>query len=252
MLNLLQAEVLKSRRTFARKLVIGAPLFFVLYAIVVKMLMPDGQLSTWEALLAMVFNWWSVLFVPLGTALLCALTEARERKSGAERSLRARPVSPRLLWLAKAAVLAGHTLLSSAMLVFSTLLAGLLIAEGPAPLGRILVASAAVWVLSTALIPLQLLAAAWKGTALSLLLGLAGLFAGVLSAPRPHWLAVPWSWPTRAMAPLIGVHPNGVPLPAGDPLFDRSVIPLAIGLALAFLAVSLLLTAICYARREVR
>ncbi|WP_019537258.1 lantibiotic immunity ABC transporter MutE/EpiE family permease subunit [Paenibacillus ginsengihumi] len=252
MLNLLQAEVLKSRRTFARKLVIGAPLFFVLYAIAVKMLMPDGQLSTWEALLAMVFNWWSVLFVPLGTALLCALTEARERKSGAERSLRARPVSPRLLWLAKAAVLAGHTLLSSAMLVFSTLLAGLLIAEGPAPLGRILVASAAVWVLSTALIPLQLLAAAWKGTALSLLLGLAGLFAGVLSAPRPHWLAVPWSWPTRAMAPLIGVHPNGVPLPAGDPLFDRSVIPLAIGLALAFLAVSLLLTAICYARREVR
>lgn len=252
MLNLLQAEVLKSRRTFARKLVIGAPLFFVLYAIVVKMLMPDGQLSTWEALLAMVFNWWSVLFVPLGTALLCALTEARERKSGAERSLRARPVSPRLLWLAKAAVVAGHTLLSSAMLVFSTLLAGLLIAEGPAPLGRILAASAAVWVLSTALIPLQLLAAAWKGTVLSLLLGLAGLFAGVLSAPRPHWLAVPWSWPTRAMAPLIGVHPNGVPLPAGDPLFDRSVIPLAIGLALAFLAVSLLLTAICYARREVR
>lgn len=251
MINLLQAEALKSKRTFARKLVCGAPLFFVLYAIVVKMLMPDQSIGTWEALLFIVFNWWPVLFVPLGTALLCALTEAREKKSGAERSLRTRPVSLPRLWLAKTAVLAGHTFISSGVLVASTLLAGLLIADGPAPFWRIIGASAVVWMLSTALIPLHLMVAAWKGPAVSLALGLAGMFAGVLSAPEPYWPAVPWSWPTRLMSPIVGVHPNGVPLPDGDPLLSASVIPVGFGLALVFLAVTLQLTAIWYARREV-
>ncbi|GJM75695.1 hypothetical protein HMSSN036_79110 [Paenibacillus macerans] len=79
MLNLLLAEILKSKRTFARKLACGAPLFFVLFAIVVKMLMPDQTIGGWDALLFMVFNWWPVLFVPVGNALLCGLTEAREK-----------------------------------------------------------------------------------------------------------------------------------------------------------------------------
>lgn len=252
MLNLLRAEILKSKRTFARKLACGAPLFFVLFAIVVKILMPDQTIGGWDALLFMVFNWWPVLFVPVGNALLCGLTEAREKKSGAERSLRALPVSPRRLWLAKAAVLAGHTLASSAVLVASVVTAGLLIAEGPVPFADIAMASAVVWLLSAALIPLHLLVAAWKGTAVSLLLGLAGMFAGVLAASRPYWLLVTWSWPARLMAPLIGVHPNGVPLPAGDPLLSRAVIPAGFAAAIAFLAITLLLTALWYSRREVR
>lgn len=252
MLNLLRAEVLKSKRTFARKLVCGAPLFFVLYAIFVKMRLPDQSIGGWDALLFMVFNWWPVLFVPIGTALLCGLTEAREKKSGAERSLRALPVSPRRLWLAKTVVLAGHTLISTGVLVVSVLIAGLLIADGPIPFADIAMASAVVWLLSAALIPLHLLVAVWKGTTLSLLLGLAGMFAGVLAAPRPYWLLVPWSWPTRLMAPLVGVHPNGVPLPAGDPLLSRAVIPAGFVAAITFLTITLFLTALWYGRREVR
>ncbi|MFP4976106.1 lantibiotic immunity ABC transporter MutE/EpiE family permease subunit [Paenibacillus sp. CN-4] len=252
MFNLLRAEALKSKRTFARKLAYGAPLFFVVYALVVKMLMPVQQLASWDLLLYMVFNWWPVLFIPLGTALMCALTEAREKKSGADRSLRARPVSLIGLWLSKIAVTGWLTFLSSCVLMVSTLAAGLLIADGQPPVLDIILGGLTVWLVSLPLIPLQLMAAAWKGSMVSILLGLFGLFAGVLSAANSYWVAVPWSWPTRLMAPMFGVHPNGVPLVEGDPLLSPSVIPVGIAASIVFLAVTSLLTAVWYARREVR
>ncbi len=66
-----------------------------------------------------------------------------------------------------------------------------------------------------ALIPIQLWAATWKGVFLSIGLAFAGMMAGVLAAPSDFWYAVPWSWATRLMCPIIGVHPNGTFLGAG-------------------------------------
>lgn len=252
MRRLIAAEHLKYRRSFARKLALAAPLFFALYGAVVRLCLPDKTLVAWDALLAMIFNWWPVLFVPIGVALLCTLAENRERKAGRYRGLRANPVSPAKLWLSRILVVGYDQFVASAVLVAAAAAAGLLSAGGGVPLARIAGASLLIWVMSLGLIPVHLYTAFRFGAFAGLALGAAAAFAGVLAAPGPYWFAVPWSWPIRLMAPVIGVHPNGVMLPADDPLRDPSVIPVGILASLLFLILTSALTAWRFAGREVR
>ncbi|MGI6125331.1 MAG: lantibiotic immunity ABC transporter MutE/EpiE family permease subunit, partial [Planifilum sp.] len=63
---------------------------------------------------------------------------------------------------------------------------------------------------------------------------------------------VPWSWPTRLMAPVVGVHPNGVPLDAGDPLLEPSVIPVGILLGITAFLLFTWITALWFKRKEMR
>ncbi|OKP88463.1 lantibiotic immunity ABC transporter MutE/EpiE family permease subunit [Paenibacillus sp. P32E] len=252
MLNILQSEHLKYKRSFSVKLVWAAPSFFVLFALIALLYIPKGQSLPGELFLSMVFNWWPFIFVPLGTALLCALAEVRERKAGHYRSLRLHNIRPGLLWIGKIMVLAYYLLLSSLGTIAAALLAGLLITDGTLPVEKVVYASLLTWLVSLSLIPLQLMAAAWKGMAASIGLGVAGMFAGVLAAPGPHWLYVPWSWALRLMCPVAGVHPNGVPLETGDPLLDTSVIPAGIAVSLLFFAASSWLTGVWFDRKEVK
>ena len=252
MMRLIAAERLKYKRTFARNLALAAPLFFVLYGAVIRFYLPDRSSLPWNMLLAMVFNWWPVLFVPLGSALLAVLAESRERKAGRYRSLRANNISLPKLWLSKIIVLGYYQLISSVVLIAAVALAGLLTAGGAFPLPKIIGASLLIWLVSLGLVPVHLFAAARFGALPGLLLGAAAMAAGVIAAAKPYWIAVPWSWPIRLMAPLIGVHPNGVPLPPGDPLREASAIPLGIAASLLFLAASSALTAHWFKRSEVR
>lgn len=75
MLNMIQSERLKYKRTFAKKLVYIAPFFFVLYAIIT---MPTIH-SKYNYFEYTVFNWWPLIFLPLGTALIASLAAMREK-----------------------------------------------------------------------------------------------------------------------------------------------------------------------------
>jgi len=252
MLNIIQSEHLKYKHSFSKKLVFIAPLFFVLYAVIVRIYIPSGEGTPWEFFICMVFNWWPLLFIPLGTALLCALAEGRERKAGNYRGLRVYNINPSSFWFGKIAVLAFYTLLSSVIMIFVVFFAGLMIAQGTVPFAKIVEASLVIWLISLSIIPIQLLAAAWKGAVAPVGLSILGMLAGVLSAPKSSWVFVPWSWPLRLMCPIIGVHPNGVPLEASDPLLNPSVIPPGIVISLVFFVITAILTAIWFSKREVR
>ena len=251
MLNLTQSENLKYRRSFSKKLAIVAPLFFILFACVIRTQV-TSQVTQWRLYLSMVFNWWPMLFIPLGVALLCALGEVREKKSGGYRSLLANNICVPLFWLSKIAVLAMHLLLTSAILIASVLVAGVILNLGMPPVGTILGASALVWLTSLSLIPMELFLAAWKGTAATVIVGIAGSVAGVLAASKSYWALVPWSWPVRLMCPIIGVHPNGTLLEANSPLWNANVIPVGIAASIGFFIATTALTALWFSKREVR
>ncbi|MGG1314745.1 lantibiotic immunity ABC transporter MutE/EpiE family permease subunit [Cohnella laeviribosi] len=252
MLNAIRSEHLKYKRSFAQKMVFAGPCFFALYGIVIQFYIPENAVMPWDLLLGMIFNWWPLLFVPTGTALLAALSENREKKAGGYRVLRAHPIGAHRLWIGRIAVIAYYTFLSTVVLIFAALIAGIVAADGPAPFWKIVRAGLLIWLVATALIPVHLFAAARFGALATVALGLAGLFVGVLAAPEPYWLAVPWSWPLRLMCPVIGVHPNGVHLQPGDPLLSASVIPAGIAVSLLFFAATAALTAVWFAQREVR
>lgn len=255
MLKAIRSERLKYKRSFARKLSLMAPLFFALFAAVSKWYLPEGRYQEGKLLLAMIFNWWPVIFIPVGTALLCALSELRERKAGQYRLLRSHGLPPSTLWIGRIIGVGCHTLLASIVLIGVAIVACLMVSpvdtDWIGTFGTIALSSILLWAVSLALIPLHLFVAYLAGPLASVMMGFVGMLVGVLAADRPYWLAVPWSWPIRLMAPIIGVHPNGVLLPDGDPLLDPSVVPLGLGAAVLFLLATSALTAMGFGRKEV-
>lgn len=249
---MIASEWIKYKRSFARKLALFAPLFFALYGAVIRIYLPGQTKMTWNLLLSMIFNWWPVLFAPLGIALLCTLAEYREKKAGNYRGIYSNHINLIKLWFGKIIVIGLHLLLSSAVLIFVVAAVGLWTADGNIPLAKIAGAAFLIWCCALSLIPLHLFLAARFGVFAGLMAGFLAMAAGVVSAARSYWLLVPWSWPIRMMAPVIGVHPNGVALQPGDPLLDASVVPAGMAAALLFLAATSWLTAYWFAGREVR
>ncbi|WP_124066182.1 lantibiotic immunity ABC transporter MutE/EpiE family permease subunit [Clostridium sp. E02] len=252
MFSIIQSEHLKHKRTFSKKLIVIAPLFFCLYTVIVQIFLPLGVKPLWGTFLQLVFNWWPFIFIPLGIALLGSLTENREEKSGGNRSLRVHNINPIYLWIAKILVLAYYMLLSSIVLIAVILLTGTISAAGSVPIFTILKAAVIIWFVSLSLIPIHLFVSAWKGTVVSMGLSIVGMFAGVIVAPGSHWFLLPWSWPLRLMCPVVGVHPNGVTLAPSDPLLDPSVIPIGIFVSLAAFLILTMLTAQWDKKREVK
>ncbi|KYO68575.1 lantibiotic immunity ABC transporter MutE/EpiE family permease subunit [Thermovenabulum gondwanense] len=251
MIAIIQAEYLKYRRTFSRRLVTSGPLIFILIALLQKLFIPDGFIKTWQLLLSQFYNWWAVVFIPIGTALFAALVQLQEKRAGNYWSLYTRDISLPALWTAKVLVMAMHTGLVTAVLILATFLSGLFIAEENIPRFKILAGGFILWVSSLDLIPLQLWVALKKGAVASAALGFLGLIAGVLAAPKTYWIFVPWSRPIRLMCPIIGVHPNGIFLKPGDPLLNSSVILPGIASAIVSFAIFTILTAIWFNKKEV-
>ncbi|WP_142971126.1 lantibiotic immunity ABC transporter MutE/EpiE family permease subunit [Enterococcus faecium] len=251
-MNGLKSELLKYKRTFTQKLILGIPLFFAVQAAAGVSLMPDDIVRTWDLVISMVFNVWTTIFLPFGIALFAVLVDNQERKSGNYRSLRSHNISPAFLWVNKNVAMAIHTFLASLVLVVAILVAGMLTASGDIPWRTILSANLVVWVVSLVLIPIQLWAASYKGLFLSMAIGFIGFITGIAAAPTSYWIFVPWSWSIRLLSPIADIHPNGTLLKAGNKLLDSSVIPLGIVVSLIVLIIVLALTAFWFKRRETR
>lgn len=251
-MNEINSELLKYKRTFTRKLIVLIPLFFSIQAAAGVSLMPKYIVRTWDLVIAMAFNVWTVIFLPFGMALFAFLVNNQERKSGNYRSLLTRNNSPVYIWISKIIVMAFHTLLSSCVLVIAILISGMITAKGQIPLKQIITASLVSWTVSLILIPIQLWAATWKGLFPSMALGFIGFIAGIVSALTSYWFLIPWAWGIRLMSPIIGVHPNGTLLEDGDKLLDTSVIPVGIVISLLTFIIITMITALWFNRREIK
>lgn len=257
-MNGLKSELLKYKRTFMGKLIIFVPVFFAVYGVVIQIYMQNDQAvaagntsMSWEALLALIINWWSFLFLPLGAALFATMVAAQEKKAGNYRALRTRNISPIEIWVNKIAGMAVYSLISTFVLVIVTLITGCLTAQGFPPFTQIIEAAVVCWISMLALFPIQLWAATQGGIFLSMGIGFIGMVIGVVVAPLPFWFIMPWSWATRMMCPIVGIHPNGLILETGDPLLDFSVVPVGVLLSLVVAMLLTLLTAVWFKHREV-
>jgi ABC-2 type transport system permease protein len=245
----LGSEWIKHRRSATRALVVLAPLVLAAHFPLVA-LFGDSEVG-WRLFLTAVYNWWCVLWIPMGAGILAALAAARETRSGAWRALRARPSSPATLYGAKLAVLALHALLCALVLLAVALLAGTLAFGPPVPWGRLLLGALLPMLAALPMLAVQLWVATALGSAASVALGVVGFLPGVLVAETGSWIYVPWSWPLRVAIPVVGFHANGTPLEAGSPLRGLPVAPVLL-LALATFVAAGALGALWFAGREVR
>ncbi len=251
----LQSELLKYRRTFTKKLAILLPLFFVFQAMPSIWLMPKNVVRGWEHVNTMVFNIWTVVFLPLGIVLFAYLIDMQERKAGNYRSLRAHAYSPGQIWINKVNAMVIFTFIATLILFLATICSGLItITDGKwdIPWKTIFTADFLAWISCLTIIPIQLWAATWNGMFASMGVGFAGLTAGMFVVKKSWWFILPWSWGTRMMCPVLQLDPNGVMLKAGDPLLDASVLPAGIILSVVSFFVITGLTALWFQRRELK
>ncbi|SFA53907.1 ABC-2 type transport system permease protein [Parageobacillus thermantarcticus] len=247
MLNMIQSERLKYKRTFAKKLVYIAPFFFVLYAIIT---MPTIN-SEYNYFEYTVFNWWPLIFAPLGTSLIASLSAMREKKSGNYRSLRCHDISIIRIWFSKIIVIAYYTLLSTIELILLLIILKLILPNSISSATVVILASLTIWITSLAYIPIGLFFAERFGTVISIIVSVIGIVLGVVMASESYWMYIPWSWGMRLMCPIVGVHPNGVPLEKGSTLLDPSVIPMGIAISIVIFLLLSFATAFWFSRKEV-
>lgn len=137
-MNALQSELLKYKRTFMGKLIVFFPVSFAAYAFIMQSTLMQNPLSqttswAWQSLLALIFNWWSFLFLPIGFALFATLVAFQEKKAGNYRALRTHNVSPMTLWINKVIAMAVYSFISTLVLIVVTIITGLILKAGPVP-----------------------------------------------------------------------------------------------------------------------
>lgn len=244
------SEVVKYRRSSTRKLLVLGPAGLILSYSLVGVL--GNSPTTWTLFLGVVYNWWPVLWIPLGAALFAALSTLQEARSGAWRALRVRSVPSAFLYGAKLAVLALHTLLGTLLLVALVLVAGVALIGGLVPWETVVLGALLPWLAALPILALQLWVAEAGGVGTSIAVGVIGFLMGAMTAETENWAYVPWAWPIRIAAPFVGVHANGLPLAAEDPLRDAGIVTSIIALSLISCAVIAAAGSWWFSRREVR
>lgn len=237
MIRYLRSEHLKFRRSFSRKLLFIVPLLNLLVSFLMN---PMYTVTN-------TFNWWSIFFMPLAVALLCGLSHQKEQRAVNYNRIFSLPVSLSRIWYGKVFVVAIYLLVM--LLIFEVMLTVLqMVLPGSIQLSHTLLAVLLLWLGSLWQIPFCLwLARKWGLVTVLIINAVGGMALGTYAAPQSWWWLNPWSWSVRMMCPAIGVHPNGVPLAVGDPLWNAAVIPAGLLLSVAFFLIILAGTGYAFA-----
>ena len=203
-MNYLQAENLKHKRSFARKLILLAPVVTVLMTCLAPL---------WFQVNA--FNWWYVLLYPGFLTLLCVLIEHKDSGKKKYQTVFPLPAALSKIWWAKIETVCLYALIGNLLLLVLNIMGGIVLKRLS---GQPLMIDVSNAVLGTACI---VLASLWEIPFCLWLAKKSGLFPvlffhtgcgsvlGVLAASSSLWYFCPYSWVPRLMIPILHIMPNG-------------------------------------------
>ena len=215
--KLVKAESLKLRHTFGKILPVTAPFFTILLAF----LLTGGGRG--NALPAGAWNWWYTLLLPGMLAVLCYLG-VRKDKEIHDYHLWMQPepvgkcLTGKILYYVLALAAANFLLFGGTLLcgkLFGSTFGGW---EGFC--GFLLISVASLWE-----IPFYMLLSARFGMFATIFSCVILSMAGVAGfADTDFWWLCPSAVPSRLMCPVLGILPNGLPVPPDSSLWDRNII----------------------------
>lgn len=232
----IQAEALKSKRTLLRKMLIIMPLFFTLFAMLLSGLMSGAENS--DYFMAVVYNWFPVIFIPIIIAIFSSQIIANEQKNQVSSYHRSLNLDARKIWLSK--IVVGVKNLGIIMLLnyLITILIELLWLHEEVSFTKMFICSFVIWLSFLVTIPISMVLTYRFNSVVTIISNFILSFVGVILAPESYWFLCPWSWGARMTAPLLAIAPNGLFIKAGDPLLDPNV--LTVGVILAVISLSLI------------
>lgn len=241
--NYLEAENLKCKGTFAKNLVVIAPVLTMLLALI------SGRYFVENG-----YNWWYSIILPGFITLLSTLVNQYEDKKLSYRAVFALPVDLKRIWIAKVSLIALYVA-AAGLIHLAGILVGMVVYNTSSGIafGQVIEATAILFITSLWQIPLCLFLSKKWGLMPAVLLNLCGgIVLEVLGANKAWWWACPYCWPSRLMCPVLGVLPQGVMANPSDPMLNAGVIPVGVVLSIALFVLLLFVTAQWFPKQEVK
>ncbi|WP_125152326.1 lantibiotic immunity ABC transporter MutE/EpiE family permease subunit [Clostridium rectalis] len=244
MINMLQSENLKFKRSFSKKFCFIVPMYILVLSLQMNIYFFTNTM-----------NWWSAFFIPFVVCIVCILSTNREKKAGNYRTLKSKDINLKALWISKIMVIAYYLLIASIIMIINFLIVKLLYisySNNLIPIDKTIKAILTIWITTLILIPICLFIAEALGTFMVILVTCVGIIIGLFTVGNSLWYLCPWALNIRLMCPILKLNPNGALLEAGDPLLDSAVIPIGILVGIVGFTVLSLLTSIWFAKKEAR
>lgn len=242
MINIIKAEHLKMRRTFGKIIPLLAPGIIL----VIALLLTGGLGNTFPA---GAWNWWYTIFLPDALAVACYLNIKQDKKVKYYNILL--PDTPKQKsWTGKIIYCSLGLLYANIIILLGTLTGGALFGT-TIPIwggiaGAFLLSICYMWE-----VPLFLFLSAKFGVFASVFTAVILTVSGVVTiADSSIWWVYPASIPIRLMCPVLGILPNGLPVPTGSGLSDPAVIIPGIFLSLLWFVILTVVTSVWFQRRE--
>jgi len=251
MVNYLKAELIKYKRTSLKKLSFFLPVLMMLITYLMHSFMPKGYMEITDFILLTGFNWWTVLFVPIGTAFFAGLASIMEKKVGNYKAFASRDLSLQRIWISKVIVISIFMLYSVMLLACLIILFELLLG-GQIKFKEIISSAFIIWIGSINLVPIYLFLATYAGLIINVIIGIIGFFIGAVMAVKNYWMFVPWSLSLRMLCPILKVHPNGIPLKPNDLLLDFSSIKFGLLFSVIYFLIFTLITSLWFKKEVVK
>ncbi|MCR1919395.1 lantibiotic immunity ABC transporter MutE/EpiE family permease subunit [Frisingicoccus caecimuris] len=242
----IQAENLKHKRTFTKTLMILAPFVTALMNFFAPLWF---QLNS--------YNWWYILLYPGFLTLTCALIEQRDNGKLKYRAVALLPVSQNKVWKAKIGVAGSYSCVGNFIFMALNLLGGfaiLVINQIPLTIGvgQAIAGTACIVIASLWEIPLCLWLSKKVGIFVAVILNAGlGSVLGIFTATTSLWMICPYSWVPHLMISVLGILPNGEPVPDQSAAMAFWMILLVLVTSLAWFAVLSFLTARWFEKKEV-
>jgi lantibiotic transport system permease protein len=202
MFNILNAEILKYRRTSALFLAVGIPLAINLLFLMAYLLNENLQKVTvekrWTFFLDGLYGSWAQLFLPVGLGILAALALGLEHQENQWKQILSLGVTRVQVYFAKWLAVMWLVLLGSITLALGSLLVGGLTTGFQAvPWNKLLTSPLLMFLGSAGIISVQVwLATRYKAFAVSTGVALFGAIAGgLISNSAKYWYYFPWTYP---------------------------------------------------------
>ena len=243
MMYYIKAENLKCRRTFAKKLVLIAPLLMVFLASISGMYLVQNG-----------YNWWYTILLPGFITLATALVNQIEERKLRYRTIFALPVSLQKIWISKVFLLAIYVLVACILHLVGMILGKLLInPTSSISITQMVTATLILILVSLWQIPFCLFLSKKFGLMATVLINVGiGIVLGIFAVTEDFWWACPYSWALRLMCPVLGILPNGTLALQDDALLNPSVLPIGIALSAVLFLLLLTVTANWFQRQEVK
>lgn len=244
MTKIILAEHLKLKHTFGRKVVVVAPVLISLLAL----LLTGGMDNAFPA---GAYNWWYATMLPGMLAVLCYLVIKKDKKTKYYNIYLLHSL-PSKSWIGKTLYCALGLVVSNFIIFLIALIGGVLfgttISIQGGFFGALLLSITYLWE-----IPLFLFLSARFGMFAAIFTSIALEISGTVTlADQSLWWVYPPSIPIRLMCPVLGILPNGLPVPTDSVLTNSNVILPGVFISVVLFFVLLYSTTYWFQKMEVK